>query len=97
MAKAHIADILKTGIANLPNWINIPLLRLNPLRESIYGPGYRKFKQSLPTIDPEQRLIEMANYAIANVPYYRTRYKGLAIKDIDQFKREIAFIDSTLR
>lgn len=93
MAKAHIADILKTGIANLPNWINIPLLRLNPLRESIYGPGYRKFKQSLPTIDPEQRLIEMANYAIANVPYYRTRYKGLAIKDIDQFKREIAFID----
>lgn len=83
----------QTGIANLPNWINIPLLRLNPLRESIYGPGYRKFKQSLPTIDPEQRLIEMANYAIANVPYYRTRYKGLAIKDIDQFKREIAFID----
>ena len=92
MSKTHIADILKTGITGLPNWVNIPLLYLNPLREGVYGRAYRKFKSNMPNLDPDRMLIDMTNYAIKNVPFYRKRYKGLVISGIDQFKREIGFI-----
>lgn len=92
MHKKHLADILKTSITNLPNWVNIPLLRLNPLREGVYGPAYRKFKKNIPQLNPDKMLIDMANHAIANVPFYRKRYKGLIITNIEQFKKEFDFI-----
>ena len=92
MPKYHLADILKTGITNLPNWVNIPLLLLNPLREGTYGSAYRRFKAGIPTLNPDKMLIDMANHAIKNVPFYRKRYQGLVIGSVEQFKREFDFI-----
>ena len=92
MSKLHLADILKTGITNLPNWVNISLLHLNPLREGAYGSAYRRFKAGIPTLNPDKMLINMANHAIKNVPFYRKRYQGLVISSVEQFKREFEFI-----
>lgn len=88
-----LADFVKNKLQLAPNWITIPLLRLNRLGDKIYGAKMREFKRHIPEIDPERKLLEMANYAIAHVPYYRSRYKGKRINSIDDFRNCFGFID----
>lgn len=73
----------------MPNWLGEAMLRMNFLSNNMFGPQVARFRQTIPSIDPNKRLIDMANYAIANVPYYRNKYKSLVITSIDQFINEI--------
>lgn len=88
-----LADTLAYGMSTMPTWLGSTLLRMNFLKESMFGPAMKKFKAGIPAIDPEQRLVDMANYAIGHVPYYRDRYRGLVVKDAEHFSREFDFID----
>lgn len=71
----------------------LPLLHLNRLGDRVYGRGMKRFQRSIPAIDPEKKLVEMANYAIQHVPYYRERYAGTVIRSAEDFRRTFAFID----
>lgn len=88
-----LADFVKNKLQLAPNWITIPLLRLNRLGDRIYGKRMLEFKRRIPTINPERKLVEMANYAIEHVPYYRNRYKGKKITSIADFQNTFGFID----
>lgn len=88
-----LADYLKTKSTRFPNWFNRFILQLNCLGEYIYGPSYQRFKRSVETIDPEEKLLEIVNYAIKHVPYYRERYSGISITSIQDFKAIIKPID----
>lgn len=88
-----LADYLKTKSTRFPNWVNHLILKINCLGEYIYGPSYQKFKRSSETIIPEDRLLEMVDYAIKHVPYYRQRYSGCSINSIRDFKAIIKPID----
>lgn len=85
----HFADYLKSCSKSMPNWLGEAMLRMNFLSNNMFGPQVARFRQTIPNIDPNKRLIDMANYAIANVPYYRNKYKGLVITSIEQFVNEI--------
>lgn len=88
-----LADFVKNKLQLAPNWITIPLLRLNHMGDRIYGSRMLEFKRNIPQIDPEQKLVDMANYAIAHVPYYRDRYSGHKITSTADFQRTFKFID----
>ena len=87
------ADFIKNKLQEAPAWLMLPLLHLNRLGTLVYGPRMRRFRKSIPSIDPEQKLVEMANYAIEHVPYYRKRYNGAKIESTADFKRVFGFID----
>ncbi len=89
----NIADYIKTGINEWPNWFNRILWRCNIFGPFVYGGSYRKLLERIDDVDAEKRLIDMANYAISHVPYYRNRYGNLHIGTIDDFKKHIRFID----
>lgn len=88
-----IADFVKNRLQEAPNWVNLPLIHLNRFGDRVYGGAMRKFKQQIPSINPEEKLVAMANYAIEHVPYYRKRYAGAIIKTADDFRRTFGFID----
>lgn len=88
-----LADFVKNKLQLAPNWITIPMLRLNRFGDRIYGRRMQEFKRNIPAIDPEKQLVEMANYAIAHVPYYRNRYKGKIIKSTADFQQTFGFIE----
>lgn len=89
----ELADFLKSGLQKAPNWATLPLLRLNCLGDLMYGRRCRDFKRGIPRLDPERMLTEMANYAIAHVPYYRERYRGVTIRSVADFQACFSFID----
>lgn len=91
-----LADFIKNELPKAPGFVTIPLMYLNPLREMAYGPSVRKFKSTIPDIDPEEKLVTMANHAIKYVPYYRERYSGTVIQSADQFKKVFDFIDKKI-
>lgn len=88
-----LADFVKNRLQEAPNWLMLPLLHLNRMGDRIYGNAMLRFRRSIPSIDPEQKIVEMANYAIAHVPYYRDRYKGKRIASLADFKATFGFID----
>lgn len=90
-----VADFVKNKLQLAPNWLTLPLLRLNHLGDKVYGKRCRDFKRDIPRINPEHQLVELVNYAIAHVPYYRKRYEGITIHSIADFKSKIGFIDKT--
>lgn len=89
----NLADYIKNRLPYWPNWINLLLLRFNFFGGKVYGRSSIAFKEQIPNIKPEEKLLQMVNYAIKNVPYYRSRYAGLEIHSIEEFKEKIAFID----
>lgn len=89
----NLADYVKTELPKWPNWLTVPLLKLNFFGPLVYGNEYKKILAHIDEGDPEQKLCDMVNYAINHVPYYRKRYKGLTIQSIADFEREIDFID----
>jgi len=80
-------------ISKFPNWINTILLHCNVFRGAIYGPAYLKFKKEGKNIDSNDALINMVNFSIKNVKYYRDRYKGISINSIEDFNNNIGFIN----
>lgn len=71
----------------------LPLLHLNRLGDRIYGRAMKRFQRSIPAIDPEKKLVEMANYATKHVPYYRELYGEVTINSAEDFRRTFGFID----
>lgn len=88
-----LADFVKNKIQSAPNWMTLPLLHLNHFGDKVYGKRTIDFKHNIPDLDPDKMLIEMANYAIAHVPYYNKRYSGLKIRTVEDFTSNISFID----
>lgn len=88
-----LADYLKTGISRWPNWLNLLLLRCNIFGKYSYGMGYVKAIRQIDKINPEERLLEIVNYAIKHVEYYRKRYQGQKITSLDDFEKIICPID----
>lgn len=88
-----IADFVKNKLQLAPNFLTLPLLHLNRFGDKVYGRRCREFKRDIPNIDPEQKLLDMVNYAIRHVPYYRKRYAGMRINSVEEFRTKIGFID----
>lgn len=88
-----IADYIKNGINKWPNWLNLILLRCNIFGGLVYGRSYARLRKHIGEADPKRQLLDMVNYAIKNVPYYRKRYGSLHIGSIEEFERHIGFID----
>lgn len=88
-----IADFIKSVMPKLPNCINGSLLRCNHFHDLIYGNAMKQFKNGIPNINSEKKLIDIVNFSIKNVPYYRKKYGNLKISSIQEFKDKIGFID----
>ena len=88
-----LADYIKTELPKWPNWFNGILLKMNFLGSIVYGNGYRQFRKSMELSNPDAKLIEIVNFAIENVPYYRKKYGNLRITSKKEFEEKIAFID----
>lgn len=87
------ADYLKTSINIWPNWVNSVLLKFNVFGPLVYGKAYNTFVAHIEQIDPTESLLNITNYAIQNVEYYRKRYKGIRINSLEEFQKKIGFID----
>ena len=88
-----LADYIKTELPKWPNWINSILLKVNCFGGLVYGKGYKLFRKTMELSSPEEKLIEIVNFAIENVPYYRKKYGSLRINSKKEFEEKIAFID----
>ena len=88
-----IADFIKTKLPYWPNWFNYFLLRLNVLGGLVYGRTYNMILMSIDKGDPEKKLLDIVNFAICNVPYYRKKYGTLQIHSLSDFEQKIGFID----
>lgn len=86
----------------LPNNLNNLLSNINRNQFLIFGKEYKKHfcklqdihRQGNPNIEFE--LLNLVNFAIDNVPYYRKRYKDLQINSIEEFKKRIQPIDKEI-
>lgn len=88
-----IADFIKTRLPYFPNWITVPLMKLNFLGKWCYGRAYVNYGKTLEQASPEQRLLKIVNYAIEHVPYYRNLYRGTTVNSMMDFENKIGFID----
>lgn len=89
----NIADYIKDRISHYPVWINRFLLKCNILGSFVYGYGYYRFKKKIAFIDSTKELVDSVNYAIKHVSYYRNKYKDVSISSIEEFQKNIDFID----
>lgn len=89
----NIAEYIKNQLPLWPNWINAILLRCNVFGGLVYGKSYHHYCKTIDKIDPTKKLLDMVNYAIKNVPYYREKYGDLEIHSIEDFETKIGFID----
>ncbi len=87
------ADFVKNKLQLMPNWVTLPLLHMNRFGDKVYGGAMKRFQKNIPLIDPERKMVEMANYAIRHVPYYRERYSGKRIESLADYKATFGFID----
>lgn len=88
-------------ISSFPNWLNIILLKLNIFGGRVYGRAYIKYKKELQAnnyykYDNTNDLLNIVNFAIKNVPYYRNKYGNLEIKSRKEFQEKIGFIDKDI-
>lgn len=88
-----IADYIKTRLPYWPNWLNHLLLKWNVLGGLVYGRAYRSILKNIDKGNPEKTLVDMVNFAIERVPYYRKKYGALRIKNKTEFEQKIDFID----
>ncbi len=91
-----LADYIKTQIPLWPNWLTSAMLKLNFFGPLCYGFSYLKYGKTIQRESAEDKLIEMVNFAIKNVPYYRKRYAGLVIRSREEFEEKIGFIDKDI-
>lgn len=89
----NLADYVKTELPKWPNWLTVPLLKLNFFGPLVYGRGYLRWRKQLDSVDPERQLLAVVNHALRHVPYYRRRYPGLEIHSLQEFEDKIGFID----
>ena len=88
-----IADYIKTRLPYWPNWLNHVLLKMNVFGGLVYGMSYRRILNDIDKGNSEEILVDMVNFAIESVPYYRKKYGALHIHDKAEFEQKIGFID----
>lgn len=88
-----LADYIKSQLPYWPNWITYPLMKINIFGGLCYGRAYMSFEKELKKKSSNDRLLEIVNYAIKNVPYYRKRYGSIQIHTISEFEEKIGYID----
>lgn len=88
-----LPDYVKTELPKWPTWLNNILLHCNFFKGAVYGRGYAQMQKEIANIDPEKKLLEMVNFAIRHVKYYRDHYGNLSIDSIKEFEEKIGFID----
>lgn len=89
----YLADYVKSEMSKWPNWVNDILLRCNIFGGLVYGRSFLRFSKSISNISPEKKILDVVNYAIKNVPYYRKKYGELEIHNLCEFEEKIGFID----
>lgn len=92
----RLADFIKTGLPYFPNWITVPLMKLNFWGKWCYGKAYVNYGKIVCNTSPEQKLLGIVNYAIKHVPYYRNLYRNITINSIRDFEEKIGFIDKDI-
>ena len=88
----NLPDYIRNNVVNWPNWVNVILLKCNIFKGLTYGFSYLKFSKGIDEINPEKKLLDIVNYAIKNVPYYREKYGNICISSVEEFERTIDFI-----
>lgn len=83
-------------LVRIKHLVLIALSKLNFIYPKLLGFGYLYYKNvflknNFKIYNPEQKLLEIVNNAIKNVPYYRARYKE--INSLSDFRNQINFID----
>lgn len=94
-----IKEYLFSKIIELPNFINYRLMQLNNFQNIIFGQKYIKYKNDIKdnTIKKnELRLLELINYSLKHVPYYKEKYKQITITSLSEFQDKINFIDKDI-
>lgn len=89
----HLADYIKSRLPYWPNWFNLILLKLNVFGSLIYGRTYKKLLLSDGISNADDKVLDIVNYAIKNIPYYRNKYGDITIKSIQEFRDTIEIID----
>lgn len=89
----NFPDYIKNRLPDWPNWINVSLYYCNLFGKYAYGRNYLRILNQIDSIDSEKRLLEIVNYAIEHVAYYRNRYGNLHINSIHEFEERIKPID----
>ncbi len=87
------------NIIKLPNWLNHILVTINVFPTLLYGKKYISYKNKLKqnnNINNKEQLIELVNFAIKNVSYYKNKYNDANITTIDDFVKKIKFIDKNI-
>lgn len=88
-----IADYIKSNLPYWPNSINNILIKINILGKYSYGLGYVRYERKMKKFNKEEALLNLVNYAIKHVPYYKKKYGDLEILSISDFEKKIDFID----
>ncbi|HAR62083.1 MAG: phenylacetate--CoA ligase family protein [Candidatus Margulisiibacteriota bacterium] len=92
-------NVLK-NIIKLPPQLNNFLLAFNKKPEWIYGEKYKSYQTFIDSnhhgFDNTKKLIDLVNYAIQNIPYYKNLYAGLRMNNLDDFRKGISFIDKQI-
>ncbi len=88
---------LLNSIRKVPPQVNYIISETFLNSTMLYGKLYKDYQNKLLAnykfYDNKHDLINLVNTAILNVPYYREKYKNLVIKSIDDFQKNIGFID----
>ena len=83
------------SISSGPIWLGELLVNINKNPSLIFGKTYDKnykvFNQK--EIFRTNDLLDVVNYSLANVPYYKDLYNGLKINSIEEFENIIDFIE----
>lgn len=81
------------------NFFKITIAKCNIFFPSLLGFGYFKYKKKIKKnyfqFAPEQEVIDIVNFAIKNIPYYKNTYQS-PINSLDEFKKKICFINKDI-
>lgn len=85
----------------LPAGLNFALSKFNHDPVRIYGKEYGRCLAALDGRDGgaaerEERLLNIANYAARQIPYYRERYDGQTFRSLSEFRDAFGFIDKNV-
>jgi len=97
----NVKEYILKNIIKLPNILNIILLKLNRFPELVYGKACVEYKQKIISNktsfdDIKNKVLEIVQYSINNVPYYNKKYHANEIKSLDDFCIKFEFIDKDI-
>lgn len=91
-------EFIYKNISKLPCWMNNLFVKMNIFPLFVYGRAYFLYKTKLRKDKKSQEinLLNIVNYAVKNVDYYRELYGSIEFQSLSDFERGIGFIDKNL-